>query len=197
MLYVQIIGRALRTAPGKEYALILDHSDTTAKLGFVTDIHHDTLDSGKAAIKAAPQERKEPLPKECEACAYLIPPRIPICPNCGHQRKPVCSIMEQDGELVEIIPGQLRKVGSKKEWSEQEKRVFIAELKGYALEHNYKSGWASMKFREKFGDFPPRHYDMIEPARALSPGVSLWIRSRNIAWHKSRAKQNAQVDDAQ
>src|SRR5882762_3014335 len=41
MLYVQIIGRALRTASGKENALILDHSDTTARLGFVTEIDHD------------------------------------------------------------------------------------------------------------------------------------------------------------
>jgi superfamily II DNA or RNA helicase len=194
MLFVQIIGRALRTAPGKLEALILDHSDSTAKLGFVTDIHHEHLDSGKANTKAAPQERKEPLPKECESCAYLMPPRVPICPNCGHQRKPVCSIMEQDGELVEIVPGQLGKIGKKKEWTYQEKHVFLAELKGYALEHNYKSGWPAMKFKEKFGEFPPRYMDKIEPAKAISPGVALWIRSRNIAWHKSRAKQNATVE---
>jgi DNA repair protein RadD len=194
MLFVQIIGRALRTAPGKDYALILDHSDTTAKLGFVTDIHHDSLDDGKAGAKAKPQERKEPLPKECEACAYLMPPRTPTCPNCGHERKPVCSIMEQDGELVEIVPGQLRKVGSKKDWTYKEKHVFLAELKGYALQHGYKPGWAGMKFREKFGEFPPRYMDQIEPATELSPGVALWIRSRNIAWHKARAKQNEQVE---
>ena len=29
---------------GKSDALILDHSDTTERLGFVTDIHHDELD---------------------------------------------------------------------------------------------------------------------------------------------------------
>ena len=42
MLYVQIIGRALRTAPGKDHALILDHSDTTSRLGFVTEIQQAT-----------------------------------------------------------------------------------------------------------------------------------------------------------
>lgn len=47
MLFVQIIGRALRTAPGKDHAIILDHSDTTQRLGFVTDIHHEQLSQGK------------------------------------------------------------------------------------------------------------------------------------------------------
>jgi superfamily II DNA or RNA helicase len=40
ILYTQIIGRGLRTAAGKKDCLILDHSDTTLNLGFVTDIHH-------------------------------------------------------------------------------------------------------------------------------------------------------------
>jgi superfamily II DNA or RNA helicase len=46
MLFVQIIGRGLRPAADKDYCLILDHSDTTSRLGFVTDIHHDELDDG-------------------------------------------------------------------------------------------------------------------------------------------------------
>ena len=43
MLYVQMIGRGLRPAFGKDHLLVLDHSDTTIRLGFVTDIHHDQL----------------------------------------------------------------------------------------------------------------------------------------------------------
>ncbi len=194
MLYVQIIGRALRTAPGKEDALILDHSDTTSRLGFVTSIDRDYLDNGRPNAKAEMREKKEPLPRECEACTYLMLPKARECPNCGHMQKPVCAIIEQDGELVEIIPGQLRKVGKKKEWTEAEQRVFLAELKGYALEHGYKPGWAAMKYREKFGGFPPRDLDGVDPANVISPGVALWIRSRNIAWHKSKQKQELTTD---
>jgi hypothetical protein len=57
----QIIGRALRTATDKEYALILDHSDTTQRLGFVTDIIQEHLDDGKLGDKKP--ERVPPLPK--------------------------------------------------------------------------------------------------------------------------------------
>jgi DNA repair protein RadD len=47
MLFVQIIGRGLRTADGKDDCLILDHTDTHLRLGFVTDIIHHTLDGGE------------------------------------------------------------------------------------------------------------------------------------------------------
>ena len=55
ILYVQIVGRALRTAPGKEKAIILDHSDTTQELGLVTEIAQDRLDDGTAKAKAKAQ----------------------------------------------------------------------------------------------------------------------------------------------
>jgi superfamily II DNA or RNA helicase len=38
ILFVQMIGRGLRTADGKDDCLILDHSDNHIRLGFVTDI---------------------------------------------------------------------------------------------------------------------------------------------------------------
>lgn len=186
MLFVQIIGRALRTAPGKGEALILDHSDTTARLGFVTDIDYDELDDGKPSTKAAKVERKDPLPKECEDCAFLMPASCRTCPNCGHERKILSKIAENDGELLEIVPGKLLKIGSKKVWSREERRVFLSELKGYAIDKGYKPGWSAAKYREKFGDWPDWSLKDVPPADVFSPGTLLWIRSRNIAWSKSK-----------
>lgn len=197
MLFVQIIGRALRTAPGKDYALILDHSDTTAKLGFVTDIHHEHLDDGKPQKKSIAKP-KEPLPKECSNCTYLKPPRTKICPNCGHESKIVCDIMEADGELVELTPGQRIKAKRKAldDYTQQERATFLSELKAYGIQHDYKPGWAAAKYREKFKEWPPRVIADIAPARWASPTTALWIRSRNIAWHKSR-KNHPVASDAQ
>ena len=58
ILYTQIIGRGLRTAEGKSDCLILDHSDTTLRLGFVTDIHHETLDDGQHRKSSAQARRR-------------------------------------------------------------------------------------------------------------------------------------------
>lgn len=186
MLFQQIIGRCLRIADGKEHALILDHSDTTLNLGFVTEIHWDRLNDGKPQKKSV-VEKKEPLPKECTNCAYLNPPKTKICPNCGFETKIRSEIMEADGELVELTPGKKAKAKSRHEFTEDEQKQFFAELKAYAIQKEYKPGWAAMKFKEKFKAWPPQHFDGIAPATILSPTVALWIRSRNIAWAKSKA----------
>lgn len=197
MLYVQIIGRALRTAPGKDHALILDHSETTQKLGFVTEIHHDQLDTGKAASKIT-FEKKTPLPKECKQCAYLKPPATPICPNCGAESKKNSNLAETDGELVEISVERNAKSKRKgsDSWSERERKTFFAELKAYSTLHGYKSGWPAIKYKDKFHQWPPRSFEGVPAATEISPAVSLWVRSRNIAWHKSKKKQEM-VADAQ
>ena len=187
ILFVQMIGRGLRTAPGKESCLILDHSDTTLRLGMVTDIHHDRLLSGQRDDNE-PAERKPPLPKDCPQCAYLIPIHAGECPNCGFKPKRVCSVVSEDGELVEIgMASKLkRKINGEMTWPEKER--FFGELKGYRQEMGYKDGWAAAKYREKTGVWPndPR----VREARALAcgPATRSWIRSANIRWAKSRPK---------
>lgn len=187
MLFVQIIGRALRTAPGKDYALILDHSDTTQRLGFVTDIHHDGLDDGSKEAKAEKQERTKPLPKECKQCGCLKSARI--CPNCGAEPKPLSAgPIENDGELIEVIPGaapKQRKGGC----SEAERQAFFAEIKAYAERHGRNPGWCAHKFRERYKEFPPRSFEGIPPASEVSPMIAAWVRSRNIAWAKSKRRR--------
>jgi RNA polymerase subunit RPABC4/transcription elongation factor Spt4 len=177
-------------------ALILDHSDTTQRLGFVTDITHEHLDDGKPKPKKAVEEKKKPLPRECEQCAALMPPRTKICPNCQHESKITSSIMEQDGELVELQPGKitLAKKGRAKEYTEPERRQFFAELKAHAIMKQYKPGWAANQYREKFKGWPPRYFDNVEPAKVLGPDVAMWIKSRMIAWAKSKRNHTVAAD---
>lgn len=194
MLFVQIVGRALRTDPdnSEKVALILDHSDTTSRLGFVTDIDHDELDDGKPRDKAAKQkEKSEPLPKECLGCSYLMPARSRECPNCASPVRPECTVFEADGELHEIVPGQLKKVGTKKNWSYEEQKVFLSELKGYGMDKGYRPGWAAAKYKDKFGMWPLRSMDSVPAAGVISSGTLSYIRSRNIAWAKSKATSQA------
>jgi len=186
MLFVQAIGRGLRMAPGKSECLILDHSDTTSRLGFVTDIHHDHLSDGKEQVKS---ERKEPLPKECKKCGVLKPPRTAVCPNCGFKAERVNGIMEHDGELQEVT-GLVPKYRKKsKEWTMQEKSVFLAELKAYGISKQYKPGWAARKYLEKFGVWPDWSIKDVRPASYPSSATMMFIKSRQIAWAKSKRNE--------
>jgi len=182
-LFVQIIGRGLRTAEGKDDCLILDHSDTHLRLGFVTDIHHDELDDGRERQKSKP--RNGPLPKECPQCAFLKPPRVTECPACGFKPSAHSKINCADGELRELTPAQRRGA----EMSCEERALFFGQLKAYARQRSYKPGWAACKYQEKFGDWPNGLKDVpeVEP----TPATRSWIRSRQIAWAKSRGGHHA------
>jgi superfamily II DNA or RNA helicase len=61
MLYLQIVGRGLRIAEGKDDCLILDHSDTAMRLGFPEEVDERQRRSwmtGSEAILRS--EREEP-----------------------------------------------------------------------------------------------------------------------------------------
>jgi superfamily II DNA or RNA helicase len=195
MLYVQIIGRALRTAPGKTEALILDHSDTTMRLGFVTDIHHEHLDTGTPADKAAARDAEKsapPLPKECKSCGVLKPARVRICPNCGQAPKAESSVIERDGELVEVTGGKKQRAKTRKasDYSAPERQTFLSELKAHAIDRGYNPKWANATFREKFGEWPPRAWDTVAPAPAVSASTKSWVKSRQIAYSMAKATAN-------
>jgi DNA repair protein RadD len=189
MLFVQMIGRGLRTAEGKKDCLILDHSDTHLRLGFVTDIHHEKLDDGKKKETSA-TERKEPLPKECGKCGILKPAKVHKCPACGFKPEMQSQIEHVEGDLAEMSSSERRKAKLNRETSLDSKEQFLGELVSYAKEHGYKSGWAANQYREKFGVWPNR----VQPADVGIIGFATqdWIRSKQIRYAKSKAKQ-AQV----
>ena len=66
-----------------------------------------------------------------------------------------------------------------------EKQAWYSSLLGIAEERTYKRGWAARQYREKFGVWPnPLSDHAIEPL----PVVRSWVRSRLIAYAKSRSR---------
>lgn len=182
ILFTQIIGRGLRTAEGKDFCLILDHSDTHLRLGFVTDICHETLDDGKH--KESTEKRKELLPKECPECAYLKPPKVSTCPQCGFKPERQPGVHEADGELQELQQGTKTQQKNNRTTSNEDKAAFYGGLLHYAQSKGYKQGWAANQYRENFGVWPNayRHVQPCEP----NESVKGWIRHQNIKWAKRR-----------
>lgn len=187
ILYTQMIGRGLRTADGKDHCLILDHSDTTLRLGFVTDISCGQLDDGSA--RRAAKEKAKPLPKECPACSFLRPPRVKACPACGFVAAPKCEVEVEDGELLELTRDKKARV---KDIGMAEKQRFYSELVAHAMLRGYNKGWASHAYRDKFKVWPANEL-RAEPAAMISPATESWIRSRNIRKAKAKEAQFGRV----
>lgn len=202
MSFQQKIGRGLRLGDGKDHLIILDHAgnhagrhDKTGKctsLGFVTDIEarHDHLDIGQEKNKED-QKPQAKLPKICPKCSS-VRSSGPKCTNCGHEAGPrQNNLFESDGELVELTPGVLKKKnkrGEERQYTLADKAKFYAELKAYAARHGYKNGWSYHKYAEKFKRAPERAIENVAPAPFASAEVTMWCRSRQLAWARSKKR---------
>ena len=99
-LYLQQVGRALRTAPGKDRAIILDHAGNCGRHG-LPDQPRDW------SLEAAPRTKRKlklEIPvRQCEACYTAFDSSRHECPECGWRPAPAERKVEQvDGELTEI-----------------------------------------------------------------------------------------------
>jgi superfamily II DNA or RNA helicase len=181
-LFKQIVGRGLRTAPGKDFCLVLDHGRCTQELGFVTEIEADALDDGKPGPRRKPPMR---YAKECPKCHQFRTPGKRACDNCGFEPTPQCSWVETDDALEEIDRRTLPK-GRKNKATMEEKAHFFAQLKSYCRTHGYKPGWAAVKYREKFGEWPDHPCIKHAVSQAPGPATVQWIKASNIRWAKSQ-----------
>jgi DNA repair protein RadD len=189
MLFVQIVGRGLRTADGKDDCLILDHSSNHSRLGFVTDIDESYvgLHDGKTP---AHENRTESiaLPKECPNCAYMKPPRLALCPACGFKVEVVNRVKAQAGELRELKP-KPKVAGTREQLNMLDKATLFAELKAYGARQSYKPTWAANQYRDVTGVWPDHSIRNVAPAARVSDLTLGWIKSRLIAWARSKAKE--------
>jgi DNA repair protein RadD len=176
MLFVQMLGRGLRTAEGKEDCLIFDHSDTTLRLGFPTDINHPELCTAKKGEKKK-QERSAPLPKECPSCSVLKPAKVHVCPSCGFKPEKRSEIEEADGELVEVT-------GKKRTATKSEKQLFYSMLLSIARARGRSDGWVSHAYQEKFGVWPR---DLSRVETPANEEVRNFVRYKDIRFAKRRS----------
>ena len=74
--YVQMVGRCLRTSPGKQDALLLDYGGNCARFGMLDDI-----DPIRTRNIFNVVEKAEPV-KECPNCHVILHARLMQCPAC-------------------------------------------------------------------------------------------------------------------
>jgi DNA repair protein RadD len=101
-LYIQQVGRALRTFPGKDEAIILDHVGAVVTHGLPDEEREWSLDGVKKKKRAANDNEPDVKITTCPKC-YSIHLPAPECPTCGHVYPPQeRKVQQADGNLVEL-----------------------------------------------------------------------------------------------
>jgi DNA repair protein RadD len=188
-LYRQMVGRVLRTSPGKDHALILDHAAATIRHGFVEDEVAWSLDSDRKAVNltaAALGGKPSDRLVECIKCQALRTAGK-ACDHCGYlPKRPGAYHSFVDGDLAELSRNGR---ADRPVYTLEEKLRWLGMLAYMGAERGYKSGWYKHKYREKFGSWPVHAPVRQEP----SAEVRSWVRSRQIAWAKQQEQAHAQV----
>lgn len=179
--HVQQMGRVMRGHPGKEFALWLCHSGNY--LGF-QDQWEDLYFNGVHEIdegREKPRKERSAVEKEratCPRCGTVWAGKSDTCACCGFVRPMFNEVITQPGELQEIDGGKnIADRQIKQEWYSQ--LLHIARLRGYS------DGWAAHKYKEKFTVWPR---GLSQDVTEVSPEVARWVKSRQIAWAKSKQR---------
>lgn len=105
--YLQATGRVLRTYPGKDDSLILDHGDNVRRHLWPTHDHQWDLNPDEEVELRDLKERKEKGEREpicCPKCGAMRETGR-VCTNCGHKHeKSGVKVINEDGKLEEIQP---------------------------------------------------------------------------------------------
>lgn len=98
-LYLQWCGRGLRTAPGKQDCIILDHGGNWQLHGYPIDDREWTLDG----CMATQRDGSVSPGKRCPGCFAMNPAGAAKCLDCGQPfPRDTRAVKQVDGELAEV-----------------------------------------------------------------------------------------------
>jgi superfamily II DNA or RNA helicase len=157
-LHLQMLGRSLRTAPGKEFAVCNDHvgnigdAQGNTNLGLPTDPRIWSLEGRPkrqtASVDAEPH-------RNCPACFARVPARLASCDSCGFlfpPPPPAAELKQVDGDLVEFDAEAQAKAAAQKQRIQEERDCqSLDDFESLARARGYKAGWARRRWnlREK------------------------------------------------
>lgn len=172
-LHLQMIGRIMRTSPGKTGAIVLDHAGNHDEHGRITKHIEYTLDG----VDKKKTQRSDC--KMCPQCFMQVDAYAHECPNCQFifMREPK-EIPWEDGELVELNENDpAYRIGR------------YAELAEQAAASGYRAGWAGFRYKDLFGTWPTQCVIMgVVPEKAsLEQKESVYRHYLTVARSKGHA----------
>lgn len=199
VLYLQCIGRGMRTAPGKEHCILIDHGRVVENLGLPTYERDWSLKGENVNAQARDRFGSERLngtekPRTCAECSrmWVVTEDGSRCPGCGWQPTP-------RAQPVQVTQAYLGEIGAVLPSVETTQQFYREACDWYSTrwpdrwKEREKSGrwWAWMQTREKFkrpeDERMPSMFWNLPPVQA-SPETAGWLKSKIIAFAKAKKK---------
>ena len=160
-LYLQMAGRGIRTYPGKQDCLLLDHGGCVEQHGLIEWSREWGLDGKEKAWGKKKKKDKDKKAYECKSCGLIFQGES-ACPDCG-------SPVKVFGRKVEAEEADLQECKPKKA-TITEKRIYLGMLKWWQRERGYPPKFINAKYRGRFDCWP--HHSIkdvapIEPDKAF------------------------------
>lgn len=204
--HVQQIGRVMRSAPGKDKALLIDHSgnclrflnDTTEFWANGVDTLDERAEKDRAARKSVEAEERKQL--VCAGCQAILPPNSPVCLACGRDRPRRPSGVTTVRGTTQLLsanglPG--RKFDYENHAILQHRTVAYQSFLAFATQRKRGDDvagrrWAAGLFKGVYGRWPPRSYDELphDPA-LLTLDVERFCRNEMARYSKPRSARAA------
>lgn len=146
-LYLQQVGRALRLAPGKKDAIIIDQVGNTARHGKPDSLRAWSL-VGELPADKEKREAEALKLKNCSQCFCVH--EATACPSCGHVEVPKrreASPKREDGELVLVEHDPLAIISQEALQKEKDGKLYGA-LRNQAKRFGRSMAWVDAKFAE-------------------------------------------------
>jgi DNA repair protein RadD len=212
-MYLQMVGRGMRAAPGKSHCIIIDHGHVVETLGLPHSDFAWTLESARnvcaEAQKANGRRATQETARTCRECAamWLVSEQGAPCPGCGWTPAPKSKpIAVQDADLEELTdepdplsPHDERVVRFYRMacgWDlKRSGNLWLGEDSHTTKPRANKRRWVAwMRTRERFR-LPetaekPRHFWNLTPIEP-SPDVAGWLKYNLIRWQKGRGRAAA------
>lgn len=200
--HIQQMGRVMRPAPGKDRALVIDHTgnalrflrDTVDFWANGVDELNEGAEKDRLARTVTEKERKELV---CFGCQAVLPPGLQVCPGCGRERP-------RKPSGVTVVGGTTQKIDLSHDSSRRFefdshpilKDAHRAFQSFIAWATARKRGdeaagrrWAAGIFKGVYGAWPPRSFDTLPHLPdLLTVDVEHFCRREMARYSKQRAR---------